>query len=273
MKIKDLKEDDIIHCPTKEEAEKVLEICHYSGMKWKDNIFYTKLNPWDHYKEKTFFAVKEGTYGNVDNFHDYMEKHPEENTKCVSAEDFILDNILDLPNLKENYKEPEKIIFKDKQWLYCEGSHYPFIIKYKSGGNGDRFEFYEQYGINKVIPLFGELDEKFNSSADDMYKNHATEEQLTKILGKVAKLKGYKVGKEITVPSNASNKANEEVTILNKERVYNMETDELSLGGLIVYADGVWAELKYPAKKKRVASSIRELNHEQLVQLLRTISK
>ncbi len=264
MKLKDLKKEDTIHCTTKEEALKVLEIAHYSGLTWKNKESFLKHNEWDKYKENTCYSIKEGQMGNIN---DFKEHAP--NNKIIPAEDFILDNILDLPELKEKYVEPERTEFKDKQWLYFEGQMYPFIIKYKSGGNDEPFNFYEQYGINKELPHISFLDEKFDDDCSlSMYEAPATPEQIQKILGKAAKLKGCKIGAELTIPSTASNKAGEFVTIDSKDKSYDAEKDELSFGDIIVYSKGEWAKLKKPVKQKNFHDEVRKLDPATALRLV-----
>lgn len=64
MKVTDLKHNEGIHCPTKEQANKICMLMHQAGLKWVDNRSYLELsNNWDRYKEKTCYFPKFGTYG------------------------------------------------------------------------------------------------------------------------------------------------------------------------------------------------------------------
>ena len=51
----------VIHCNTKEKAQKLCEAFDKMNKTWTDGAFYTRHTYWDEYKEKTCYS-NEGTY-------------------------------------------------------------------------------------------------------------------------------------------------------------------------------------------------------------------
>ena len=72
-----------IHCPTLELAKQVLNIFHKLGLKWYDEVCYTKRTNWENsYKENTIYHPFEGYFSSLK----YAQQN---NYKIISAEEFI----------------------------------------------------------------------------------------------------------------------------------------------------------------------------------------
>lgn len=64
--IKDLKENQAIHAPTKEIAEKLCNKFHELGLKWVNGASYSENLNWDVYKRETCYFPYNGYVSNID---------------------------------------------------------------------------------------------------------------------------------------------------------------------------------------------------------------
>ena len=71
-----------IHCPTLELAKKVLSIFHKLGLKWYNEICYTKRTNWNKYEKNTVYCPFEGDFSSL-GFSTLIGR------KIISAEEFI----------------------------------------------------------------------------------------------------------------------------------------------------------------------------------------
>ena len=69
MKVTDLKEGELIHCPTIKEANKICQLMHESGLKWKSKKSYLEINNWFEYKELTCYSPITGTFYSLKRLH------------------------------------------------------------------------------------------------------------------------------------------------------------------------------------------------------------
>lgn len=82
MKVTDLKQNEVIHCSTENEANELCKLMHESGLKWTTNKSYLKHNLWYNYKENTCYDPNLGTFSNLNYFN--RKKY-----KIYPAKDFI----------------------------------------------------------------------------------------------------------------------------------------------------------------------------------------
>ncbi len=68
MKITELKENQVVHCKTHEEAKRVLKLADEAGMKWCTNKSYIKYDMWNTYKDKTCYKFTNGSFGTIPYF-------------------------------------------------------------------------------------------------------------------------------------------------------------------------------------------------------------
>lgn len=62
MKITDVKENQIVHCRTEEEAERICKLMHEAGMKWKSGESYINITHYNKCQSGIYYNVKNGTY-------------------------------------------------------------------------------------------------------------------------------------------------------------------------------------------------------------------
>lgn len=60
--IKDLDENQVIHAPTEEIAEKLCEKFNMLGLKWNSWAPYPRNSSWDEYRAETCYSPSDGTY-------------------------------------------------------------------------------------------------------------------------------------------------------------------------------------------------------------------
>ena len=62
MKITDVKENQVVHCRTEEEAERICKLMHEAGMKWRSGESYINITHYNECKSGMCYNVKNGTY-------------------------------------------------------------------------------------------------------------------------------------------------------------------------------------------------------------------
>lgn len=62
MKITDVKENQVVHCRTEEEAERICKLMHEAGMKWKSGESYINITHYNECQSGIYYNVKNGTY-------------------------------------------------------------------------------------------------------------------------------------------------------------------------------------------------------------------
>lgn len=62
MKVNELKYGEAIHCSTEEEANKLCQLMHQTGLNWCNGKSYLELNNWEIYEEQTCYYPKGGEY-------------------------------------------------------------------------------------------------------------------------------------------------------------------------------------------------------------------
>lgn len=65
-KIQDLGVNDVVHCPTLEEAERILKMAHGLGLRWSDGASFLDRNYWSVKKDRTAYALLRGEYCNIE---------------------------------------------------------------------------------------------------------------------------------------------------------------------------------------------------------------
>ena len=64
MKVTDLKENEVIHCETEEQAKAICKLMHEAGLTWASGKSYLDVNNYDFCKE-TCYRPKEGSYSDL----------------------------------------------------------------------------------------------------------------------------------------------------------------------------------------------------------------
>ena len=65
MKVTDLKENECIHCETKEQANAICKLMHDADLTWLFGDSYLEENHYDIYKSETCYIPKKGTYSRL----------------------------------------------------------------------------------------------------------------------------------------------------------------------------------------------------------------
>jgi hypothetical protein len=60
-RIEDLTVNEVIHCPTEQEAIALCKMMHEKGMKWADGKNYIKNTEWEYHKQETCYRPADGT--------------------------------------------------------------------------------------------------------------------------------------------------------------------------------------------------------------------
>jgi len=53
---------NVFHCESEELANKLLNIAHDLGYKWRNKNLFTECNAWENYKENTCYNIKSGGF-------------------------------------------------------------------------------------------------------------------------------------------------------------------------------------------------------------------
>ena len=86
MKVTDLKENECIHCETKEQANAICKLMHEEGLKWFTEESYLKYNHYVTHKSETCYIPKEGLHCSLN----YAKAY---NHTIYKAEQFLNKNI------------------------------------------------------------------------------------------------------------------------------------------------------------------------------------
>ena len=85
MKVTDLKENECIHCETKEQANAICKLMHEAGLKWYGGDSYLEKNKYSFYKSETCYFPAEQQ---IANFNFYKQN----NYTIYKAEQFLNQN-------------------------------------------------------------------------------------------------------------------------------------------------------------------------------------
>ena len=80
--MKHIDEKTVIHCPTPEDAAKVLSIFVANGLKWNTGDTYSEVSNYHFHKSKTCYHPTQGLFSRIG----YYEK---EGYKIITAQEFI----------------------------------------------------------------------------------------------------------------------------------------------------------------------------------------
>lgn len=64
-KVTDLKENEVIHCPTEAEAIAICKLMHEAGLKWFDGDFYSLGSYWQKFQANTCYRPNKGTFDDL----------------------------------------------------------------------------------------------------------------------------------------------------------------------------------------------------------------
>ena len=97
MKVTDLKENEVIHCETEEQANAICKLMHEAGLKWCSGISYLKYNNFHIYEERTCYSAKTGGYACLDYYkrNDYTIHKAEQflNTKTMTRTRVLFEEV------------------------------------------------------------------------------------------------------------------------------------------------------------------------------------
>ena len=65
MKLTDLKEKQVVHCATEEEAKRICKIAHEQGLRWHNGYSYLEVNYWDNLKERTCYNLNDNLFDSI----------------------------------------------------------------------------------------------------------------------------------------------------------------------------------------------------------------
>lgn len=100
-----ISENTVVHCETKELADKVLLIAHCLGYKWSSGSSYLEYNRWNTYGSNTHYNLFKGE------FSDYTKDFGDDYIK-ISAQDFINLHDIEEQNIALYKKEMENAGYK-----------------------------------------------------------------------------------------------------------------------------------------------------------------
>ena len=164
MKITDLKENQVVHCKTHEEAKRVLKLAHEAGMKWCTHISYIENDYWGRYQEETCYKFTSGSYGDI-------PYYQSERFEIISSE-----KITDMENKTEFFEERVMEVS-------CDGiAWYPRVVFAKKNGKylawayattveeAEKRYSTVEWDYAREIGPFRELKEAFESGEDIQYR-------------------------------------------------------------------------------------------------------
>ena len=82
-------DDEIVHCPTEEEAIQVLKIAHERGFKWRSEEPYLTYTNWSHYKKNTCYNLSKGFYDGIDGIKSCFK-----NSIIITSEEFLKQHLI-----------------------------------------------------------------------------------------------------------------------------------------------------------------------------------
>jgi len=113
-KVTDLKEREVIHCKTEQEAKVICKLMHDAGLEWCNDETYLERNHWVDFKEKTCYCPMDGSFAN-------LSFYKEANYIIHPASHFIENQYpkVMLVNDSDNIKTAEKrVVFMEKCGKY-----------------------------------------------------------------------------------------------------------------------------------------------------------
>lgn len=92
-KVTDLGPNEVIHCPTEQEANAICALMHEAGLTWNTNRSYLKANNWHYEGKNTCYRPYTGSAGRFSHYkdNDYI---------IYSASDFLFSNSTGKSNTK-----------------------------------------------------------------------------------------------------------------------------------------------------------------------------
>lgn len=86
--LRNVEQNTVIHCPTREEAKKVLKVFANHKFKWCNGKPYRmRDDKWDEYKSETCYCPHEGVMGRREYFENYHQNF--HCYKIMSAQEFL----------------------------------------------------------------------------------------------------------------------------------------------------------------------------------------
>lgn len=151
MKVTDLKENECIHCKTKNQAKAICKLMHEAGLEWKGGESYLSKNYYGNYKSETCYFPIDGQY-------DELSYAKEKKYKIYKAEQFLTQetktmqkkitlanqsqeiNIIPQEGFEIDIENSDlkngKVLFKEVE------KKYPYIFRYDINRHGETKEIY-----------------------------------------------------------------------------------------------------------------------------------
>lgn len=102
-----IKDDEVVHCKTEEEARAVFEIANKLGLTWSDGEEYGENTYWGYYKNKTAYSLVDGEVYSLDHF-------PEEKNNIIKAKEFLSRHNI-ISKKRDIHKELQELINNDPE--------------------------------------------------------------------------------------------------------------------------------------------------------------
>lgn len=103
-----IKENEVVHCRTEEEAKDVLEIAHYLGYRWATGISFLQTTNYNRYESQTCYWITKGEFCHT-SYYEYDGK------TIISAEEFLARHNKPLSKKLSISKQVEEIINNDPE--------------------------------------------------------------------------------------------------------------------------------------------------------------
>jgi len=225
-------------------------VCHVTTKEQHDRLkqYFERITDWD--KSSNYYLLSwcgnynQPYYKTIEfeqiNFPDMtIQERFSEFKKDILTKVDQFEQILKQPTAEEN-NSVDNNDFKDGEWLYLNKSNIVRIQRYNQN------EFYQLRN--------GEFDEGYNPvwGSVDRVEIHqgnytkATKEQIEFVLTKVAKWKGFKPGVKVN-RSKFEDPINNTITIKDYNHTNNIlyfsRPELIEYNGLIIYKQGIWAEI------------------------------
>lgn len=177
MKLTDLKQNQVVHCATEEEAIRICKIAHENGLKWIAGTSYIGENNWEEYKEETCYNFNNGAFEFIDYYKEegydiipstQIEDEPKQEQtqelKKVWAWDDDVEKAFETYLITEMKSFEYRYIVVDKYTLHYYESKKTFnSVMYKNISEtdprtpNDVLKIVEKYGKDKLITLIEKL--------------------------------------------------------------------------------------------------------------------
>ena len=164
MKITELKENQVVHCKTHEEAERVLELAHEAGMKWRAGNSYIEDDNWGRYQEETCYKFTSGSFGRIPFFKSegYEIIPSEKITDMENKTEFFEERVMEVSHDNTDWKR--RVVFGKKNGKYLAWNWVETVEEAKKRTDAISWNYARE------IDPFRELKEAYARGEDIQYR-------------------------------------------------------------------------------------------------------